>query len=731
MKIKIFLLIIFYLFNFKSIAQKTDSIEIEEVIISANKTSERVNRVAQQIGVISAKTITFQQAQSTADLLQSSGMAFVQKSQQGGGSPILRGFEANKILLVIDGVKMNNAIYRGGHLQNVITIDNNALSRVEVLFGPSSTMYGSDALGGVLHFYTKKPVFSTEANTAYNGGAMTRFSTVNNEKTANVNFNFGRKKLASFTSVTASSFGDLSMGKRINPALGRPFGERLFYVERINGKDSIVANPNKYKQVSSGFDQLDIVQKISHQLSNNIIQSLNFQLSTSTDIPRYDRLTDPSSSTTFNQAQWNYGPQKRTLIAYDINKSDPEISKANIHLGINYQAIEESRVNRRFGSSNLNNRIENISVLGVNFDVNKKVGKNSIRYGLDAQFNDLKSTAYVLNIKTNLSSPLDTRYPDGKNKYSQVGAYFSHSADITEKFIINDGLRVGFTTLNSTFINKDFFPFPFDEAKQSNFTYSANVGLNYLIGQKSKISANIASGFRAPNIDDLAKVFEATPNTIIVPNTKIKPEQTISFDLGTNLELGRTTSIQIVMYHTQLFDAIVVDKFTFNGKSEIDYDGSLRMVMANQNKRQATINGISVIFKSQLTKTILFDASTIYTKGTIKDDNNTPLDHIPPMVLKSGFTYTTNKLNTGITLLYNSWKRIKNYNPSGEDNQQYAPAEGMPSWYTLNLKSSYTFSKNLTILASIDNIMDLQYRAFASGINAGGRNYSITLKVWF
>ena len=96
--------------------------------------------------MISAKTIAGTNAQNTGDLLINTGKIFVQKSQQGGSSPVLRGFEASRVLLVIDGVRMNNAIYRSGHLQNIITNDQNSLSRVEVMYGPSSTIYGSSRI---------------------------------------------------------------------------------------------------------------------------------------------------------------------------------------------------------------------------------------------------------------------------------------------------------------------------------------------------------------------------------------------------------------------------------------------------------------------------------------------------------------------------------------------------------------------------------------------------------
>ncbi len=146
-------------------AQDIDStkkgvIDLEEVIISVNKSEESKKFVSQQIQVINSAQIELLQSQTTADLIANTGNVFVQKSQMGGGSPVIRGFEASRIVLVVDGVRMNNIIYRSGHLQNIVSMDNAILDRAEILFGPSSTVYGSDALGGVIHMFTRKPLFT-------------------------------------------------------------------------------------------------------------------------------------------------------------------------------------------------------------------------------------------------------------------------------------------------------------------------------------------------------------------------------------------------------------------------------------------------------------------------------------------------------------------------------------------------------------------------------------------
>ncbi|MFD2514359.1 TonB-dependent receptor plug domain-containing protein [Pontibacter locisalis] len=169
--------------NFE-VALSQQSHNLNEVVVSVGRFTEQEKLVPQQVEVLTRKELSFMSQPTTADVVQQSGKVLVQKSQLGGGSPIIRGFEANKVLLVVDGVRMNNAIYRGGHLQNVITLDNSMLERAEIVFGPGSVIYGSDALGGVLHFHTLKPALATTDNEQLvQGSAFTRYASAPDEKT--------------------------------------------------------------------------------------------------------------------------------------------------------------------------------------------------------------------------------------------------------------------------------------------------------------------------------------------------------------------------------------------------------------------------------------------------------------------------------------------------------------------------------------------------------------------
>jgi hemoglobin/transferrin/lactoferrin receptor protein len=192
----------------------SDSTGLEEIVISASKDAQSKRNVPFQIETIDARQISFQNGQTMSNVLENSGAVVVQRSQQGGGSPMIRGFEASRILLVMDGVRMNNLIYRSGHLQNIMTIDPSILDRAEVLYGPSSTVYGSDALGGTIHMVTKRPKLNlVTEGVKIDLNASIRYGSINQEKTSHVNVNFGTKRFASLTGLTYSDFGNLKMGQ--------------------------------------------------------------------------------------------------------------------------------------------------------------------------------------------------------------------------------------------------------------------------------------------------------------------------------------------------------------------------------------------------------------------------------------------------------------------------------------------------------------------------------------
>ncbi|HEY0740410.1 MAG TPA: TonB-dependent receptor [Chryseosolibacter sp.] len=705
---------------------------LDELIVPGNKIVEPRSKVAQQVYIMPATELRILNSQTMADVLSNSGVVGVQKSQQGGGSPQLRGFEASRVLLMVDGVRMNNLIYRAGHLQNVITIDNTVLDNVEILLGPSSTSYGSDALGGVVSMRTKGPRLRGDGTSMVSGSGFYRYGSVNNEQTRHLDFNIAFKKFALFTGMTSSDFGHLRMGKKINPSYGEPFGLRNVFVQRSadNASDVLVGNNNPYVQRFSGYSQSDFMQKILYKPSAKFSHLLNYQHSMSSNIPRYDRLTDPEGDG-LRHAEWYYGPQERFLGSYELGVNALGSLADEMKLIASYQHVSESRHDRRFGQNFRRHQLESVDVAGLTIDFVKHFNKSQLRYGFDSQLNWLQSTAYRGNIVAWSRGPADTRYPGGGSKMNYFALYLTDIHDLSQKLTLNSGVRVGISSLNARFADDTFLASNFQDFDQQNEYASGNLGLILRPNGSWKFSLLSSTGYRVPNIDDLAKVFETKAGELlIVPNPDIKPEQTVNLDLGVTTFISDKVRWENNAFYTSFYNAIVLDDFTLNGNPSIVYEGQPTPVVANQNKRRARIVGISSVLSGTLSKHFLLKASYNLTKGRIISENR-PLDHIPPAFGRIDINYRKKKIESSVFVNFNGWKRIEDYYLKGEDNEQYATPEGMPSWYTINLRAGYSLNSYVVLQVGIDNLLDLQYRTFASGINAPGRNFFGTVRATF
>jgi hemoglobin/transferrin/lactoferrin receptor protein len=716
--------------NAQVVLQKKDSVKtLSEVVVYANKFPTASKNIVQTIGLITDKTFINQQA-NTADILTSSGQVFVQKSQLGGGSPVIRGFEASRVLLMVDGIRMNSAIFRAGHLQNIITVDNMILDRVEINYGPSSTMYGSDALGGVVNLFTKNPTLNTSAAWKTNGNVIYRYANGQNENRQHIDINIANNKWAYLTSFTNSSFGDLRQGNKRSSAYP-DFGKRLFYVTRENGVD--IANDNSSQvniQKTTGYTQTDLLQKIMYKPSANVEHLLNIQLSNSSNINRYDRLTETSKGLPV-YSEWYYGPQVRNMVGYKYAASALKGYFQALTVNTNYQHLEESRISRKFKSSNKDFRIENVDILGVNADLLHQQKNGDLHFGLESYYNIVKSTAYRNNIVTSANSAITTRYSDGPTNMAYQAVYLQQTKYLDAHWVLNEGIRLNMVQLNAQFKDTSLMHFPFTEAKQSNAAFTGNLGLAYNAEDGYRLTFGLSSGFRAPNIDDLTKVFDTKTGYVVVPNKDLKPEYTYNAEVSLS-KTSTAFSWGASLFYTWFKNALVADKFTWNGQSKINYQGVLSDVYATQNKAKAIVYGFNLNVRLRIMDNTDIAGTYTYTKGTYNDGSKEmPLDHIPPSYGRLGIKHGNEKWNAEVFSVFNGWKRIADYNLNGEDNEIYATKDGMPSWMTLNFASYYNPRKNISVGFQIENITDLNYRYFASGISAVGRNYILSCKLSF
>jgi hemoglobin/transferrin/lactoferrin receptor protein len=703
-------------------------IKIDEVIISASKWEQNPELIPNTVVSINSKSIDFDNPPTTADMLDQSGQVFIQKSQLGGGSPMIRGFAANKLLIVVDGVRMNNAIYRSGNLQNVIGLDVNAIAEAEVLFGPGSVMYGSDALGGVMDFHTKSPVLNGEGRIRFLGNAFLRYSTAAKEKIAHVDFSLGGKKFGSFTSFSFTDFDDLITGN--NRTSEYPdFGERIEFVQRIDGNDSIINNTNENLQKFSGYQQLNLIQKFQFRSNDYLDLDYGFYFTNTSDIPRYDRLILYDQDSLPENTVWNYGPQKWIMnrIGARIYKLNKAFSEARIILS--HQYVNESRIDRKYKDNIRRTRTEKVNVVNFNADFDKTINeRHQLFYGLDFSFNKVISEAEKENIDTGEKSTTSTRYPDGGSNYGFLAGYVNYLWIINKKHNLNAGFRYTNTRLRARLDEQNDPGFEFDEFKNRNSAVNGSLGWVYRINEKLKIDLIASSGFRAPNIDDMGKLFDSEPGHVIVPNKDLKPEYIYNLEMGITQKVGPNLEFHIAGFYTWMVDAMVRRDFSFNGMDSIFYDEEIRKTQALVNTGRADIYGLIFSFRGDIISNLGIFSSLNYTNGRDMIED-VPLRHTPPLYGRSSVYYKLKNLFLEFNISYSGKKLYEDLAPSEKNKIYLYTPDGTLSWFALNLMTSYELKNKFIFNFGIENILNKHYRTYSSGISAPGRNFIFGMRV--
>ncbi|OUR98427.1 TonB-dependent receptor [Flavobacteriales bacterium 33_180_T64] len=704
--------------------------DLDQVVISASKFEQSKRDIPQTIVNINASDIKFENPQTSADLLESTGNVYIQKSQLGGGSPMIRGFSTNRLLITVDGVRMNNATFRGGNLQNVISIDPFTIQNTEITLGAGSVVYGSDAIGGVMSFYTQKPQLSYKDSLYFNSNAAVRYATANKEKTGHLDLNFGLKNWAFLSSVSYTDFDDLRMGKHGPDDYLRPE-----YVETINDEDVIIQNENPRIQVSTGYDQINFLQKVRYEPKENLSFDLGLYYSTTSTYPRYDRLIRYRGDN-LRSAEWNYGPQRWFMGNLQVTKLS---SSSNLHDKIQttfaYQNFQESRFDRDFQSVIRNVREESVDAYSLNIDLEKSLSSRSkLFYGMEYVYNSIASTGEEINSITNAISPAVSRYPTGSD-WQSIAVYGSFKYKPNSKLVFQSGLRYNHIIANADFTeNNVFLNLPFNKTKLNTGALTGTAGISWIPSEMIQWRFNASTAFRAPNIDDIGKVFDSEPGSVVVPNQNLKPEYAYGGELGLKLNFNDVFVLDMSTYYTFLDNALVRSDFTLNGESQIVYDGELSNVQAIQNVSKEWIYGFEIGAQLNFSENLKLRSQYNIIGGTEEGNGKeVPVRHIAPSFGNTHFVWKSDKFLFDAFAEYNNELSFNQLAPS-EQSKDYIyalDANGnpyAPSWYTLNLRTQYQISDSTTVIASLENITDQRYQTYSSGIAAPGRNLILSLR---
>lgn len=732
---------------------------LREITVTAPR---RVNYLPYGKERIGEEDLRRVQSLTTADALADLSGVYVQKSQFGGGSPVVRGFEANRVLLVVDGVRLNNAIFRGGHLQNAITVDPLALAATDVLYGSAALAYGSDAIGGVIHFRTRearllerfKGLASTPVR--WSGRGAVRFSSAARAFVPSVGLEYRSADFASLTQLSFLRTGDLRAGSR-RPDRFPAFGARPAYVAARAGRDTVLANPDPDRQIGTAYGQLDLLQKFRFRLPRGYELSTNFQLSTSTDVPRYDALTERRAGQ-FRWARWDYGPQTRLLAAatLDLPKDGS--------LTLSHQFIEEDRLRRRFGDTAEENSLVDVHVTQLALHLAAKFGPAfRLRYGLDLRRDRIDSQGFLRDVVTGQTDPtgLEPRYPGGGATLLGAGAYVEGSYVFPNRnWEVTGGLRLNQQRLRTVFTDNGPVAWPenyLTGVGNDNTALTGALGLKTSsLGENTEVRFLISQGFRAPNLDDFGK-FRENNGFVTVPNPDLTPERSLNLEAGFSWAFPGMDRgfIQGAVYHTWLADAIVRRAGRLpDGRDFFANRGDTLRVQTNVNADRARVYGMDL---KAVVRPGDFEISGEfhYLRGRRRQAApdgrllTLPQDHIPPPYGRLSLGWAGREgLRLSAVLRYQLAKPVDDYAVGAiigsaaagyaldrlgtPDNLELTPRlpdgsfAGSYGWTTVNLYAQWQPKPTSPVYRlKVENLLDRHYRPFASGVSAPGLDVGV------
>lgn len=705
---------------------------LQELVVSATRWNQRKDLQPVKVTSMSFEESNEYNLQTAADMLVLTGDVFVQKSQYAGGSPMIRGFATNRLLYSVDGVRMNNAIFRAGNIQNVISLDPFAISSTEVLFGPGSVSFGSDAIGGVMVFSTLRPRLSLTTSPEVFGSATFRMASASGEITGHAHAGVGWEKWAMLTSFSTTNFGDLKQGLHGPKDYIMPYVVIPAYVHEGEIKDQVVANEDTRLQSPSKYSQYNLMQKVRYAPARGWNMEYAFHLSETSEYARYDRHQRMRNGLP-RYAEWNYGPQQWMMNHFNVSHTSPTIIYDSLKIDIAWQRFAESRISRELNKPLRETQLERVDAWSVNTDFIKTFhDKIDFSYGMEYVQNKVVSTAEALDLSTETVHDIPARYPHAN--WISLGLYAQAEWRAHRTLNIAAGLRYNHYIINSDF-SKVGYKVPFEHLQSSNAgNVSGNIGINWRPSSAFLLRLNYARGFRAPNVDDMGKLFDSADGYVTVPNPSLQPEYADNFEVGFATHFSSWLRFDATAYYTRLGNAIVRRNYIFNGQSSMQYQGELCIVQALQNAAVSRVWGIQLSLQSRFARYFYVDAHFNWQRGfeELDDGQVSPSRHVAPMFGRAAIGFDNKKICIEAFTAFQGMRDA--YDMPEEERTKteiYAKDENgnaySPAWVTINMRLSYAILKNLKLNATIENISDARYRPYSSGISAPGRNFTASL----
>jgi outer membrane receptor protein involved in Fe transport len=655
-----------------------DDSEIEEVLVTATRREISSEEVSSGLTLVDSEHVRSQKL--VTDALASNVGVFLQQTTPGQGAAIIRGLKGSSILHLVDGMRLNNAIFRSAPTQYFSLVPITAVERIEVLRGTPTSLYGNDAVGGVVQLVTRVPKFDTP-ETQSRGEIFASFDTAELGKTARATVDIGNRTLASSFSAEYLSTGNRRTGDgaRIGPSGYESKATRLI----------MAATPADDR--SWLFDVQFLEQP---------------------ETPRVDELVPGFGQTEPSSSEFSFVPNRRVFVHGKYTRKSGPVG-LDWNTDVAWQRVDDDRVTRDFGTDSRRRESNSSDLFGVTVSGSRISDAGSWIVGVEYYNDRVDSQRLEENVLSGVSQVVPSRFPDG-SRVRQAALFGNVQRRITGRHELSAGIR----------ISNDDISLPdtgLSVAAAINETdVGGDLGWIFDASKRWQLLANVGMGFRAPNVFDLGTLGNRPGNRFNIPNTALKSERVLQGDVGVRYGSDR------VKFDFMVYALRYDDRITSVGTGEVTTDG--RDVVQSVNAAESSIRGVEAGVDIRVSEDIGARAVLNYTWGEqqISGDGEEPAGRIPP--LNGNVTITYDK---GGDYRMMSWLRF-----AAEQDRLSARdigdvrinPQGTPAWVSIGASIQKEYARNWRLSLSLDNLLDKRYRVHGSGLDAPGRNLTLSVR---
>lgn len=647
---------------------------LDEVVVSATRRDVAASDFSEAVSVVAREYIERQDL--VTDALASADGVFLQQTTPGQGAAIIRGLKGSSILHLVDGVRLNNAIFRSAPTQYLALVPVTAVERIESVRGTPASLYGSDAVGGIVNLVTRVPAFES-ARSRTSGSIDAAYDSADLARSLRATLDVGNRDVATSLSLEVLRTGDrrTGSGERIAPSGYEAFGGR--YVMSVTPSDDR----------SWLFDVQFLEQP---------------------ETPRIDELVPGFGQTEPSSSEFLFAPNRR-LFAHARYEHDSAWLDFDWRVDLAWQRIDDDRMTRAFGADERLTERNRSDLAGFVFTASQTRSGVSWVGGIEAYHDRVSSERSELDLPSGVETPLTSRFPDGAT-VDTAAAFVNVDMPLTGRQTLTAGVRFSNVRVHLP-------ETPVSVAAELDVKdFAGDIGWRFGLTDTWQLVANVGAGFRAPNVFDLGTLGNRPGNRFNIPNTALDSEHVIHADVGAR---ARADSWRLELV---LFALDYDDRITSISTGAITADG--RDVVQSVNAAESAVYGAEFAATFAASDALDASLSMTWTRGEQTANGAAePADRVPPLSGRISVDYAPD----------GPWRWSAWLDFAGEQDRLSArdvrdvriDPDGTPGWLDIGARAEWDAGRGWRLSAGVDNLFDRRYRRHGSGLDAPGRRLTL------